>query len=584
MNFKKILIPLMMAGCIIAPCQVNESHAAEQTTSEMAMSIDKCVLLPGQTSTVQVYNHSGEKIQWFVNGVLQEGNESSSFTFSSQETGKYKILAMSNEKIIDVKELEVVPTEGNHILSYGYMADKVVGDDFNGYGSVNPLIGIAESTAFKLTNTDGNGYLESVASAWGGTPWWVTNVGSLNLVDNYEVSYDVLYPENVYGIGGFQIGSAVNGGAYEIGCFELASNGFSRLYANGPDGQLYNSDTIEMGGTSTKCAIKNGEWFNYRMVKIGNEFYFYINQDLIVQRRIDFNYTTLTGICFIQFLVDNTVGIRYDNLKVQGIELTSNTENPVGINKNLQGLSLNLSATKVEQGDAVAAKATLAPFDASIDKIDWYINDTYVESTTSLFYNIPCLELGTVKVQAKVGALSSEPQVVEVVANGSVRLVEYINGNYSSDLGLHFLIKKEDLAQYENYTVEIMKAIYTENRITSYETFVTENLGTRTVENQEYYVFGSNGIKFYEMTSQIVCNVTVTKAGCTFVADTYSLTFASYAKQMLEAYQNGTTDISYKKVQIIRQLLSLGGLSQEDHNYHLADLASNYDVNVTERA
>ena len=424
MIFKSLLIPLVMATCLISP--MNESRSIQSDSSEIHMSIDKRLLLQGEEATIKVYNHSEDKIQWFVNDVLQEGKEDSTFVFSSNTIGKYRIFATTNNQIIGIKELEVVSSELNQLTSYGYMADKVSEENFDTYGSTDPLIGIANSTAFKITNTDNNGYLESVASNWGGSPWYATNVGSYNLVDNYEISFDVMYPENVYGIGGFQIGGAVNGADFEIGCFELASNGFSRLYANGPNGQLYNSDTVATGGTNNNCSIKNGEWFNYRMMKIGSEFYIYINQNLIIHRTIDFTWTPLKGICFVQFLVDNTTGIRYDNLKVQGIEVGSNVQNPI-VDKELESLDLELTSLKVEQGDAVAAKAILTPFNASVSQLDWYINDEFAESTSSLIYNIPCLEEGNIKIQVKSGEVMSKPKLIEVTPYQDIELLDTSN-------------------------------------------------------------------------------------------------------------------------------------------------------------
>ena len=158
--------------------------------------------------------------------------------------------------------------------------------------------------------------------------------------------------------------------------------------------------------------------------------------------------------------------------------------------------------------------------------------------------------------------------------------ISYLDGNYSTDLGMRILLKQESLNIYRDLgytlTLKTKKALYSGDEVVNYEEVATNFLDyTSTVNEAVYEVAGFNGIKFYEMTSEITCSlVAVDPTGIELTTDTITVTYANYAKKAMEQYQ-GQED-KQTKIEIIKQLLILGELAQTDMNYHMSDLASSY--------
>lgn len=168
-----------------------------------------------------------------------------------------------------------------------------------------------------------------------------------------------------------------------------------------------------------------------------------------------------------------------------------------------------------------------------------------------------------------------------VVENYDALKIAFVDGNISSDLGLRFYIDSAEytkkVANGDKIYVEIKKALYNEaNEIADYEVLTLDAPSyTSTVAETSYEVFAFNGIKFYEMTSDITVSCyAVDSQGTRINIDELHTTFASYAKKAAEQYK-GQADKT-TKIEIIKQLLTLGGLSQTDMNYHMNDLASSY--------
>lgn len=158
--------------------------------------------------------------------------------------------------------------------------------------------------------------------------------------------------------------------------------------------------------------------------------------------------------------------------------------------------------------------------------------------------------------------------------------ISYIDGNYSTDLGMRLLLNKNVISTYNElgytFSLKTKKELYEGNTVSGYEEGLAELLNYQSVVNEvEYEVAGFNGIKFYEMTSKINVSLTITdNEGVSLVTDTINFSYASYAKKAMTQYAGQEDKAS--KIEIIKQLLVLGGLSQTDNNYHTDDLASSY--------
>ncbi len=168
-----------------------------------------------------------------------------------------------------------------------------------------------------------------------------------------------------------------------------------------------------------------------------------------------------------------------------------------------------------------------------------------------------------------------------VVEDFSSLQIAFVDGNSASDLGLRFYI---DSAEYEKKVakgnkvfVEIKKALYdSEDKITGYETLTLNAPSyTATVAGTSYEVFAFNGIKFYEMTSDITIRVyAMDDQGKRIDIDEFHTSFAKYAKAALEQYT--VSSIGETKIELLENLLKTGASAQKVQNYRLQDLADSY--------
>lgn len=187
---------------------------------------------------------------------------------------------------------------------------------------------------------------------------------------------------------------------------------------------------------------------------------------------------------------------------------------------------------------------------------------------------------GTSYMKEGYSAYSYEKEGKQVYRALNTMDISYLDGNYSTDLGMRILLKQESLNIYRDLgytlTLKTKKALYSGDEVVNYEEVATNFLDyTSTVNEAVYEVAGFNGIKFYEMTSEITCSlVAVDPTGIELTTDTITVTYANYAKKAMEQYQ-GQED-KQTKIEIIKQLLILGELAQTDMNYHMSDLASSY--------
>lgn len=317
--FSKLVISLVcLCICITT---VNLFTNAENT--ETTLSADKCLVYVNEEVNFVLDNTSvSSVIEWYVNDIKIEHTDST-YVFSSKTTGTYVIYAKVDGNITSIKKVEVIEKEDDLISLINYSSGINVVENFDSYGNTEPIPGIANTLDFKVTNDGSNGYLESIKSEWGGSPWYGLGIGQYGLVDDYEISFDVTYPDNVYGIAGIQAGAIVNGAPYEILCLHYMENGTAILYSNGGSGQLYNSSDENNGGVGNSFRVIPGTALNLKMIKIGNKFFIYANDVLMVKKTINLNFSTLLGVSFIQFLEGGTKGVQFDNLQIKGFTLNS---------------------------------------------------------------------------------------------------------------------------------------------------------------------------------------------------------------------------------------------------------------------
>lgn len=301
---------------------------AQEGTAGVILNADKYYIYQNEQVNFDLDNvEAGAEISWYVNDVLVEGQTGTEYVFSGNAVGKYKIYAKVNGTVTSIKTVEIIEKEIDIIREMQYTGQQSV-ENFDGYGNTEPIPGIDGTPDFKVTNDGTNGYLESVETGWGGAPWYCLDAAALNLVENWEIAFDVIYPENVYGIACVLAGTIVDNQQYEILALHNMENGTALLYANGANGQLYNSTNPDKGGVGNSFTVTAGVPVHLQMIKNGSTFYAYVDGVLQVKTVINFNFTKISGLCPVQFLEKGT-GIRFDNLSIKGYTLPGSESNVV---------------------------------------------------------------------------------------------------------------------------------------------------------------------------------------------------------------------------------------------------------------
>lgn len=399
------LCSILVCACCFSTSIVNTN--AENPSSTLILKADKERLWNNETATFTLSGAEGE-VSWFVNDQLQEGKTETTFKLENPAKGTYRVYAKVGDACSNSISVTSLVSYGDLMNSLHYIDGKTIEDDMNSYAE-GAYVGIGTAEHFAIVKDGENGYLKSIVSQWGGSPWFALGAADMDLVDNYEVSVDVMYPDGTNGICGFQIGGAVDGNSYEIACIHFMTSGNKIVYVNGSNGQIVNSSDPNLGGVYNTFDIKQGEWFRFRMIKLGSEFYYFVDDTLVAQQTISFNYTKLLGIAFIQFLENDSVGLCYDNLFVGGLEVGEAQDIAV------TNMQLNLASTEIGSGGLLTASVNWAPYNAKLSDIQWYVNDVLVEGQNGAILNYRCDTAGQIKVQAKCGGISSVAKMVQVI-------------------------------------------------------------------------------------------------------------------------------------------------------------------------
>ena len=312
------------------------------------------------------------KVAYFVG---DEFDSTGMVVKGTYEDGKVEVITsyQVDKTVLSLDDSKVTVSFGGKTATVNLTVSRVkFVENFDSYGETEPVTGLADSKAFKIAVEGDNGFLQSVISEWGGSPWYGEDIGKYKLVDDYSVSFDFMYPEGVYGIGAFQLKGIIGDGDYEICGIHLHEDGRVLLYANRDGGQLYNSEDPTYGGTGNEWTVEQGTWHNLNLVKRDNVLFVYVDDVLVVHTVANFNFTELKGVAFIQFLLDETIGICYDNLVIEQLESVSSSVEISAENKIVENFN------SYESGDAMLGFADTPSF--KITKVD---ENGYLESVVS---------------------------------------------------------------------------------------------------------------------------------------------------------------------------------------------------------
>ena len=152
------------------------------------------------------------------------------------------------------------------------------------------------------------------------------------------------------------------------------------------------------------------------------------------------------------------------------------------------------------------------------------------------------------------------------------------NCSFNNDLSMYYAIPKNDLAEYSNIRLKVLKEEYDEgaSEPTIKEKTIT-NYSTTTIAGTEYYMFTFDGITSTDMGSKLTATLYADRNGTTFATkdDIYSV--KEYALDRLEK----STSATYKKMLV--DMLNYGAAAQVHFNKNASDLV-NKDLTEAQKA
>ena len=157
------------------------------------------------------------------------------------------------------------------------------------------------------------------------------------------------------------------------------------------------------------AGIVNIGWNHIVYAMQGNTAAFYVNNVLVFYATIP-NSTVPSGFCMSMWPGGNTtIPLGFKNFTVKGIVVP-----PPAVS----GVNVNASKISAKVGETVTLSATVNPYNATYETVEWYVNGQKVEGATTLTYALTAQEAGEYKVVCKIDGISSAEKVITFTAEG----------------------------------------------------------------------------------------------------------------------------------------------------------------------
>ena len=151
--------------------------------------------------------------------------------------------------------------------------------------------------------------------------------------------------------------------------------------------------------------IVNIGWNHIVYAMQGNTAAFYVNNVLVFYATIP-NSTVPSGFCMSMWPGGNTtIPLGFKNFTVKGIVVP-----PPAVS----GVSVNASKVSAKVGETINLSATVTPYNAAYETIEWYVNGTKVEGANALTYAFTPSAAGQYSIVCKIDGVQSAAKVITI--------------------------------------------------------------------------------------------------------------------------------------------------------------------------
>lgn len=340
-------------------------------------------------------------VNWYINNTLVEGAQTTSLVLD------LSTFALGETIAVRAEVGDVVSNEKQISIAYDVLK-QVEGKEFYQEVSQLQLDSTQNYGSFKIGEDQTGKYLYTETPQYCG--WAMTGITYPTSI-SYVFSYELFVPADITNEfycypcfeGFFSNGSGAK--AAEVAVAVNADN--LRLYLkNQSNGKDYDTNSYGFGkDLSYNGLAKKGDWNAITVAVDNKNVAMYLNGELVLFLVVN-EATVPTGYSLNFFPSDGTsvVPLRLRNITFSGI---------VPPAPDLESVTLSVSSVKIKVGESVILNATLNPFDAEAETIEWFVNDSKVDGT-QLKYTLTPESAGTYKVYCVVNGIKSAQKTVTV--------------------------------------------------------------------------------------------------------------------------------------------------------------------------
>ncbi len=341
------------------------------------------------------------QVNWFVNNTLVEDVQGTALTLDLSTYGLGETL------VVRAEVGEIVSNEKQISIAFDVL-QQIQAKEF--YQKISELTLDPEANYgnFKVGEDEGGKYLYTETPQYSG--WSMSGI-KYPSTTSFAFSYELYVPQDIsqeyYCYPCFE-GFHADGSGAKIAEVAVAANERNfRLYLKNQTGnKSYDTNEYGLGkDLSYEGLAKKGDWNKITVAVDGKNVAMYLNGEMVLFIVIQ-DATLPSGYTLNLFPSDGSsvVPLRLRNITFSGVELPA---------PDLESVSLSVSSVKIKVGQSATVNATLNPFDAEAETVEWYVNGAKVDGE-ELRYVLLGQEAGTYKVYCVVNGIKSAEKTITV--------------------------------------------------------------------------------------------------------------------------------------------------------------------------
>ena len=348
-----------------------------------------------------------DTIEWYANDTKLADKTGATLALplaSYEEVGEVSVKARTVSgiesnvvKVLIYKDIYAeISSDSN--WKQAYKQEIAAGSTFGAYAAVE--------------DADGNYYVPQNASSGNDAQFPAVAIET----QSWSMEYDLLIPESVTTYGGeYYVYPQAMGmdSRNPTDWIELAlgigASGIRTYVKTHAAGVMYEYADFNTGkDLSYAGSIVNFGWNHVVYAMKGNAATFYINNELVFYAVIP-NSTVPSGFCMSMYPGSGgSIPLGFKNFTVKGIVVP-----PPAVS----GVSVNANKVSIKVGESVTLSATVSPYNATYESVEWYVNGQKVEGANTLTYVLTPSAAGQYTVTCKIDGVESAAKTITVAEN-----------------------------------------------------------------------------------------------------------------------------------------------------------------------